>query len=181
MARVRLRPFNLRLTVECMGTRPAGGTRAAAVRAAQAATAPRIKALEEHERLLGDVLADYFEAKAHAEKIRADAKDRVAHLIRAAEAKAEKLAHDAQMAGERLIEQAEKEACTYDTEVGAAVRRLLELGEPKASIAEMTGLQRNVVGAMERQNLPTSPPATSANQTTGKPSGGATDRPESLS
>lgn len=135
-----------------MGTRPAGGARAAAVRTAQAVAARRIQQLKDQEERLSGVLADYFEAKAHGEKIRNEAQERAARLTQAAEQRAEKLKHDAQVASEKVTEQAERDAADYDAQVAAAVRQLLELGETKASIAEMTGLSQAVVRAMAREH-----------------------------
>jgi cell division septum initiation protein DivIVA len=137
-----------------MGTKSASTARAAAVRTAQAMAARRIQELKEREEQLAEILADYFEAKAHGEKVRADAKERAARLHQAAEQKAEKLIQEAQAAGEQLTTQAEKDAADYDAQIGAAVRRLLELGEPRTSVAEMTGLSQAVVRAMEREVHP---------------------------
>jgi len=134
------------------------------VRAAQAVAARRIQQLKDHGQHLGEVLADYFEAKNHGEKIRTEAKDRAAHLLEAAELKAEKLKYDAQAAGKRVTDQAEKDAADYDAQVGAAVRRLLDLGETKTSISEMTGLSQAVVRAMARELLPPRDAATRHDQ-----------------
>jgi cell division septum initiation protein DivIVA len=135
-----------------MSTRAAGGTRAAAVRAAHEVTARRAEAVHEREREITGLLTDYFEAKARSEKIRTAAQAHAGRLIESAEHKADKLTADAHAASEQLTEQAEKDAADFDAQVGIAVRRLLELGETKASVAEMTGLSQAVVRAVAREH-----------------------------
>lgn len=122
------------------------------MRTAQAVAARRIQQLKDQEQRLSEVLTDYFEAKAHGEKIRNEAQERAARLTQAAEQRAEKLRADAQAASEQVTEQAELDAADHDAQVAVAVRRLLELGETKASIAEMTGLSQAVVRAMAREH-----------------------------
>ena len=134
-----------------------GGSRAAAVRAAHSVVAERIEALKAREVELGDVLADYFEAKAGGEEIRAHATDRAERLAQSAKQKAEKLLQEAHVAGEELVVEAEKDASRFDAQVGDAVRRLLELGESRAGVAEITGLSPRVVRAIEREHLPPEP------------------------
>jgi methylmalonyl-CoA mutase N-terminal domain/subunit len=135
-----------------MGTRPAGSTRGAAVRAAHEVAARRAKAVHEREQEITGVLTDYFEAKARSEKIRTVAQAQAGRLIESAEHKAHKLTADAHAASRQLTEQAEKDAADFDAQVGTAVRRLLDLGESKASVAEMTGLSQAVVRAVAREH-----------------------------
>jgi cell division septum initiation protein DivIVA len=142
-----------------MGSNTAGAGHAAAVRRAHQVAAGRIEALREHEAAITATLIGYFEAKARADKIRADAQARTARLIQAADEKAARCTEQAHEAGRLVTEQAEKDAADYDTKVGQAVRRLRDLGETNAAVASMTGLSQAVVRAVEREHLTPQDPA----------------------
>lgn len=139
-------------TVECMSTKAAGTSRAAAARAAHRVAERRAKTLAGHEQELTGVLTDYFEAKSRGEKIRTGAQEQAGRLLATAETKAQKITADAHLAGGRLTDQAEKDAAESDAQVAQAVRRLLALGATKPAIAEMTGLTPAVVRAMAREH-----------------------------
>ena len=158
-ARVRLQACHQRLSVEIMGSKTAGTGHTAAVRRAHQAAAGRIEALREHEAAITETLVRYFEAKDHADRIRADAQVRAARLLQVAEEKAARVIEQVREAGQELTGEAEKHAATDDAQVGQAIRRLRELGETTASVASMTGLSPAVVRAVEREHLAPQRPA----------------------
>lgn len=162
---MRLQASRERLTVKIMGSKPAGSsTHAAAIRRAHQIADRRAAARQPHEDAVTATLVEYFEAKERADKIRSDAQSRAARGIQVAEKKAALLLDKARDSGQELIEQAEKEAAEDDAQVGQAIRHLRELGEPVPTIAEMTGLSRDFVRAVEREHLPSPDPV-------GKPTG----------
>jgi hypothetical protein len=121
------------------------------VQAAQQAAAGRLAALHQHEERLEQLLADFYQARARGQQIRAQAEARVARLHQVAEAKAARLRQDAERAAAELAGQAEKDAALYDQAAEDALRGMLHLGETRAVLAEMTGLSTAAIRSVQHR------------------------------
>lgn len=142
-----------------MGSKIAGTGHSAAVLRAQQVSDHRAEQHREHEKTVTAALVEFFEAKARADKVRADGQSRATRLIQAAEDKAARLTEQARAAGQQITEQAEKDAADHDAQIGQAIRRLRGLGETTAAVASMTNLSQAVVRAIEREHLDPGHPA----------------------
>jgi DNA-directed RNA polymerase specialized sigma24 family protein len=100
--------------------------RAEAVRRARDAKAARDSERLRVEGLIETAMADFFESRARAEQIRAEAR----------------------VKAEKLIEAAESAAASPEQDAADAVRRLRALGQTNGDIAELCGIKVGEIRTM---------------------------------
>jgi hypothetical protein len=123
----------------------ANTAKTAARRKAETAMAKRADEFHRREQQLREIVADYFDAAEQAEKTRATAR-----------AKADKLRAQADQRIAALHTEAETAAADHEHRADKAISRMLELGETPKAVATTLGIP---IGRIREAQRPDTKPA----------------------